>query len=149
MAKFSNYSKASRYAVFGSRKKQCSSKPHFLRFISMYWSGFFPKNSVTSRLQCILRLLLCSVVYHVIQGHSISIYKDDCLMTAWWLHDDYLVIGLVIATVIYRLCSHYLAMNRHFDYLGTDYIESLFSNQHYRVPNYSCTSLHTLLSLKR
>ena len=110
---------------------------------------FFSKNSVTSRLQCILRLLLCSVVYHVIQGHSISIYKDDCLMTAWWLHDDYLVIGLVIGIVICRLCSHYLTMNRHFDYLGTDYIESLFSNQHYRVPNYSCTSLHTLLSLKR
>ena len=105
---------------------------------------FFSKNSVTSRLQCILRLLLCSVVYHVIQGHSISIYKDDCLMTAWWLHDDcmmtawwlhddYLVIGLVIGIVICRLCSHYLIMNRHFDYLGTDYIryrlhESLFSN---------------------
>ena len=30
------YSKASRYADFGSRKKQCSSKPHFVRFIPMY-----------------------------------------------------------------------------------------------------------------
>ena len=30
------YSKALRYAVFGSRKKPCSSKPHFMRFISMY-----------------------------------------------------------------------------------------------------------------
>ena len=30
------YSKASRYAVFGSRKKPCSSKPHFVRFIPMY-----------------------------------------------------------------------------------------------------------------
>ena len=30
------YSKASRYAVFGSRKKPCSSKPRFLRFIPMY-----------------------------------------------------------------------------------------------------------------
>ena len=27
------YSKALRYAVFGSRKKPCSSKPHFVRFI--------------------------------------------------------------------------------------------------------------------
>jgi hypothetical protein len=32
---------------------------------------FFSKNSVTSRLQCISRLLLCSIVYSVIQGHSI------------------------------------------------------------------------------
>ena len=32
---------------------------------------FFSKNSVTSRLQCILRLLLCSIVYSVIHGHSI------------------------------------------------------------------------------
>jgi hypothetical protein len=30
------YSKASRYADFGSRKKPCSSKPHFVRFIPMY-----------------------------------------------------------------------------------------------------------------
>ena len=30
------YSKASRCAVFGSRKKPCSSKPHFVRFIPMY-----------------------------------------------------------------------------------------------------------------
>ena len=30
------YSKASRYAVFGSRKKPCSSKPCFMRFIPMY-----------------------------------------------------------------------------------------------------------------
>ena len=33
---FFMYSKASRYADFGSRKKQCSSKPHFVRFIPMY-----------------------------------------------------------------------------------------------------------------
>ena len=30
---FFKYSKASRYAVFGSRKKPCSSKPCFVRFI--------------------------------------------------------------------------------------------------------------------
>ena len=30
------YSKASRYTVFGSRKKPCSSKPRFMRFIPMY-----------------------------------------------------------------------------------------------------------------
>ena len=30
------YSKALRYTVFGSRKKPCSSKPCFLRFIPMY-----------------------------------------------------------------------------------------------------------------
>ena len=30
------YSKASRYADFGSRKKPCSSKPHFVRFIPTY-----------------------------------------------------------------------------------------------------------------
>ena len=30
------YSKASRYADFGSRKKPCSSKPCFVRFIPMY-----------------------------------------------------------------------------------------------------------------
>ena len=32
----SKYSKASRYADFGSRKKPCSSKPCFVRFIPMY-----------------------------------------------------------------------------------------------------------------
>jgi hypothetical protein len=32
---FGIYSKASRYTVFGSRKKPCSSKPHFVRFIPM------------------------------------------------------------------------------------------------------------------
>ena len=37
------YSKALRYAVFGSRKKPCSSKPHFVRFIPMYWRDFFFK----------------------------------------------------------------------------------------------------------
>ena len=31
-----DYSKASRYAVFGSRKKPCSAKPCFVRFILMY-----------------------------------------------------------------------------------------------------------------
>ena len=30
------YSKASRYADFGSRKKPCSSKPLFMRLIPMY-----------------------------------------------------------------------------------------------------------------
>ena len=37
------YSKASRCADFGSRKKPCSSKPHFVRFIPMYGSGYFFK----------------------------------------------------------------------------------------------------------
>ena len=33
---FDEYSKALRYADFGSRKKPCSSKPHFIRFMSVY-----------------------------------------------------------------------------------------------------------------
>ena len=39
---------------------------------------YFSRNSV--RLQCILRLHLYSIVYSVIQGHSILIIKHDCQM---------------------------------------------------------------------
>ena len=53
---FCNYSKALRYAVFGSRKKPCSSKPHFMRFISMYWRGFFFKKQCNFKASVYLKV---------------------------------------------------------------------------------------------
>ena len=43
----------------------------------------FSKNSVTSRLQCISRLLLCSV-----QCNSMPLNIKCIRITAWWLPDD-------------------------------------------------------------
>ena len=70
------YIRASRYAVFGSRKKTCSSKPHFVRSISMYRRGFFFKK------QCIFKAFVKNprfVRLHLCSKGDFFFLKTVCL----------------------------------------------------------------------